>query len=81
MKKIVNDEPAQVEDGGERAAGGGGGGVVAEAEKYNVDQKYSGKIWMRNIWIRLIKFTWGWLRSSRRRTGERGRGPKASEQG
>ena len=40
MKKIVNDEPAQVEDGGERAAGGGGGGVVAQAEKYNVDQKY-----------------------------------------
>ena len=48
MKKIVNDEPAQVEDGGERAAGGGGGGVVAEAEKYNRDQKYSWKIWIRN---------------------------------
>ena len=36
----MNDEPAQVEDGGEGAAGGGGGGVVAQAEKYNVDQKY-----------------------------------------
>ena len=39
----MNDEPAQVEDGGEGAAGGGGGGVVAEAEKCILDQKYSGK--------------------------------------
>ena len=33
----MNDEPAQVEEGGEGAAGGEGRGVVAEAEKCKVD--------------------------------------------
>ena len=45
----MNDEPAQVEEGGEGAAGGGGGGVVAQAEKHNVDQKYSWEMWIRNM--------------------------------